>query len=795
MDQKTISNTENHLGCTGVVLVVFLSLWVIAFSAINITLSWTVEQVMFETSVGVQDFRWINQAVYALLVLVPCLLVALLSKHPWIKKVSWLWMLGAIFAFLCIPVKTQYLYSQNLTAILQLGAILLMLVVVKLMKARKSGEPQPERSKIRLVGLAAVVGLGLSIPWGMWGALGSILDTFLAVAVGGLLATLIVQIIFPTYLESAQLPGSARPSGFLRDGFVIAVLLLMVSASIAQNGSHQLLVTTLPVCGWLVVMFSAAGGEGNNDRKAAIGLILALAVALPLAFFDMDELSMAITGSAGEILDWSSQAAFYTLLGILMVSIILLANSKVLKIIRVSGKVNRGLVFFALISFFLIYFLVGQAGFFGDRIFVILKSQAGLAQTRQIEGVSDRRQAVYEELVSHALQSQAGLRQKLEKWNLQYTPYYLLNAMEVDGGTLVRLLLASDPSVDRILESPQLRPLPKPVQGAGGDLESLPAGSTWNLSMVGADRVVSELGVDGSGILIGQTDSGVDGRHPEVQSTYRGVTTGDDFNWYDPWNQTPFPVDRSGHGTGTLSVILGENIGVAPEADWIGCVNLARNLGNPAKYLDCMQFMLAPFPQGGDPFMDGEPQRGANIVNNSWGCPEIEGCDPRIFEPAMTAMKVAGVFMSSAAGNSGNYGCGTVSDPLAIYADVFTTGSVGLTGNLSSFSSIGPVIVDGSGRTKPDLLAPGEGVTVAFPGGGYSVVSGTSFAAPHLSGIVALMWSANPALIGDIDGTTRILLETAQSYAGEPPVCGDKAAATGAGIVDAYAAVKAALEY
>ncbi len=795
MIHKSIEKSENRIGCGGVALLLSLSLWVIGFSALNVSLSWTVEQVMFETSIGVQDFRWINQAIFALLVLIPCILVYLFSNHPWIKKVSWLWMFGAIFSFLCIPVKTLYLNEQNLTSLLQIGAILLMLVVLKLLKARTNDEPQSERKKTWLVGLAAIVGLGLSIPWVMWGSLGSILDTFLAVVVGGLLAILIVQIIFPGYLDGSSLSGHIHSPKLIRDGFVIAVFLLMVCASISQNGSQQLLVMTLPVCGWLVVMFSVAGGEREVGRKTAAGLILSLAVALPLAFFDMDELSMAITGSAGEILDWATQAAFYTLLGILMISIILLANSKVLKIINISQKVNRGLVFFASISFFLIYFLLGQVGFYGDRVFVILKSQADLVQTGQLENVSERRQAVYDGLVSHALQSQAGLRQKLEKWNLKYTSYYLLNAIEVDGGMLVRLLLASDPAVDRILESPQLRPLPKPVQEPAGNLDTLPAGSTWNLSMIGADRVAMELGVDGSGILIGQSDSGVDGRHPEVQSTYRGVSTGDDLNWFDPWNLTPFPVDQSGHGTGTLSVILGENTGVSPGAEWIGCVNLARNLGNPAKYLDCMQFMLAPFPQGGDSFKDGNPLLGANIVNNSWGCPEIEGCDPRIFEPAMAAMKVAGVFMSSAAGNSGNYGCGTVSDPLAIYEDVFTTGSVDLTGNLSSFSSIGPVIVDGSGRTKPDLLAPGEGVTVAYPGGGYSVVSGTSFAAPHLSGIVALMWSANPALIGDIDATTQILLETAQRYVGQPPACGDDTAATGAGIVDAYAAVKAALEY
>lgn len=789
----TVKNT-NRLGCGGLVLVIGLSIWVIGLSALNLTLSWTIEQVMFETSVGVTDFRWIIQTVFAFLVLAPCLLVFFVSTHAWIKKVSRLWMLSAIFAFLCIPVKTPYLSSQNLTALLQLAAIWLMLGGLFWWRSRKRGERPPQGIKDGILGVATLIGLVLSIPWVLWGSLGSPMDTLLAAAVGGFLAFMVVQIIFPFYLDG-KLNRAERWPSLIKDGFVLAVCFLMICASIAQNGSHQLLVTILPVCGWLVAMVAAMGIDGEVTRKSAVAMILAVVVTFPLAFFDMDELSLAITGTDGEILSWANQAGFYALLEIIMITLVLIANSRFLRRIHLPMNWNRGLVVLAPITLILVYLLFGQTGFHGDRFFVILKSQGDLSGVAQIEDVSKRRDAVYKTLVDNALKNQVELRQKLDRWNLSYTPYYLLNAVEVEGGWIPRLLLVKDPAVDRILESPQLRPLPKRMAELSGEFDALPAGSNWNLMMIGADRAINELGINGEGILIGQTDSGIDGLHPEVQNAYRGVQSGNDYAWYDPWNNSPAPVDRSGHGTGTLSVILGSSVGVAPEAEWIGCVNLARNLGNPAKYLDCMQFMLAPFPQGGDPFTRGNPAAGANIVNNSWGCPEIEGCDPPVFEPAMEAMKTAGVFMSSAAGNSGNYGCGTVSDPLAIYADVFTVGSVDLNGNLTTFSSTGPVIVDGSGRIKPDLLAPGEGVTVAYPGGGYSVVSGTSFAAPHVSGVVALMWSANPKLIGDIDATTRILMETAQAYTGPLPECGDDGTASGVGIVDAYAAVKAALQY
>ena len=101
-------------------------------------------------------------------------------------------------------------------------------------------------------------------------------------------------------------------------------------------------------------------------------------------------------------------------------------------------------------------------------------------------------------------------------------------------------------------------------------------------------------------------------------------------------------------------------------------------------------------------------------------------------------------------------------------------------------------------RVKPDILAPGEGVFSSFPHNTYAVESGTSMAGPHVVGVVALMWSANPKLIGNVERTTQILNATAQPYHGQMPKCVPGTStpnnAAGYGIVDAYAAVKAALE-
>ena len=153
--------------------------------------------------------------------------------------------------------------------------------------------------------------------------------------------------------------------------------------------------------------------------------------------------------------------------------------------------------------------------------------------------------------------------------------------------------------------------------------------------------------------------------------------------------------------------------------------------------------------------------------------------------------------MVASAGNDGP-SCSSVDSPLAIYDDVFSVGAIDEQGELVFFSSLGPVTVDGSGRTKPDIVAPGYDIQSAFPNGTYEYLPGTSMAGPHVTGVVALMWSANPALIGDIDRTEQILAGSAQPYTGPLPSCGDMAAipnnAVGFGVVDAYASVRSALE-
>ncbi len=445
-----------------------------------------------------------------------------------------------------------------------------------------------------------------------------------------------------------------------------------------------------------------------------------------------------------------------------------------------------------------IWQMLGQPGPQPDSFFVVMADQADTAFARDIAGQDARRAAVYATLVEHANASQADLRAFLEARGARYTPYYLVNGIEVEGGPLLRYAVARQPGVDRILESPQARPLPDDATGITlpDDGSYSPGTPAAGVDAIDAERVWKELGVTGEGIVIGSADSGVDWTHPALRQQYLGSDESHEYTWLDPWYGAPEPEDAGGHGTHTTGTILGSGgIGVAPGARWIACRNLARNLGNPGYYLDCMQFLFAPYPPDGDPLADGDPARGADLTNNSWGCPPEEGCDAMILTIAVQHLRDAGQMFIVSAGNEGP-ACSTIWAPAN--ADAATTvGAVDpATGLVTDFSSRGPILADGSGRIKPDVVAPGNQIPSSVPGGGYASLPGTSIASPHVAGLVALLWSADPSLVGDIDATEQIIVDTAR-YVPAPDLCGAGTAEQnnvyGYGIVDAYAAVSAAL--
>ncbi|MRS03507.1 hypothetical protein EG832_09860, partial [bacterium] len=557
--------TTKAIGCGLVILTILGFIWVTLFCGLDLFMNWVSEQAIMEVGSFVPDFRWITHTIASVLILLVCLLMSWLVKEPSIKRIFKLWMYAAILSIISIPVKTAEVSDQNLTAFLQAAALFLVIVGSYLLIKRKTEEPEPKLEKNSFPGLIVFIGAILCIPWLLWGALGSWFDTALEIIVGVLFSLYAVKFIFLEYLDMSQSIGrEIKFSGILLDGLVIAIFLLINVAALAINGSQQMLVVTVPISGWLVAILSSLWMNNKGHGRLPVGIILGLIFTLPLLFFDMDELTAIFTGGAGETLEWATKAAWYTFMAIMMITFLLIPNFKNIRKLKLPRTVHNGLMVIGIVAIVFIYLRWGQVGFFGDNQFIILKQQADLTKVAETQDYSTRRTAVYNELVKTAEMTQADLRARLDAMHLEYTPYYLVNGIEVNGGLLAKLLLQNDPAVDRILNNPQLRPLPKSLDAGSGEIESLPAETLWNLSMIHADQVVKELGVTGEGILIGQTDSGVDGRHPEIAAAYRGAETGDDYNWYDPWNDTSFPTDLSGHGTQTLGIIVGKNTGVAP---------------------------------------------------------------------------------------------------------------------------------------------------------------------------------------------------------------------------------------
>jgi len=769
---STVPVTETQNRTTGA-LVLFL-LFVLPMPACLLLyhfIVWTMEQSAI-ASLSLGNLAWsglIGLAIQALLMTGICAALWYFTKDDRFKPVYAGWTGAAVMAF---PALLLRLIGPNYDQIGSLAQLVLCIVAALIvMRIRKSTFAKADvgNSGFGLI----VAGIGV-LPLAIYGSFGSFGDVFLS-----LLAGLAFGVLAASLME-------ATTGNVLLDAVGIGPVLALLASALGYDGSQLILLAVLPP-----FAFAIAALMPSRAASAVAAGLLAFA---GLAFFDPTELTIVL----GDIGGVATKACGIVILAGLVTGVAALIVHAVTgagqgsETKRAVGWVGGAVMWaFAI----LIFFFFGHPGNYGDRLFVIFKDQADLSKLVKIKERDERLTAAYRELTQLANESQAELRKTFDKFHMEYTPYYLENAMEVRGGTLVRLYLLTRSEVDRVLPSPRLRAV-SPDEPSPGYVPSI-SGVRWNISMIGADKVWDEFGVRGGGIVVGQSDSGVDGGHPAVHDRYRGVTQGDDYNWFDPWDGTTSPNDENGHGTHTLGTILGNNgIGVAPEAQWIGCVNLDRNLANPALYLDCMQFMLAPFPHGGDPFIDGDPTRAAHVLNNSWGCPTIEGCDPNALKVAADHLRDAGIFVVVSTGNDGP-NCSTVEPPLSLYDSVFSVGAINQFGDMAEFSSRGPVTVDGSGRMKPDIVAPGVEIYSSLPEGTYGANSGTSMAGPHVVGVVALIWSAVPELIGDIDATEQLIIDTAQPYTGNTSIgCftkGTPNAAYGYGIVDVYAAVKEAL--
>ncbi len=440
---------------------------------------------------------------------------------------------------------------------------------------------------------------------------------------------------------------------------------------------------------------------------------------------------------------------------------------------------------------------------------VVLHAQADTAAARQLASKEARGQWVSSTLRAVAEATQPPVLELLRHLGVPHRPYWIVNMIWVRGGEEVVKALAERPEVAKILPNPSV-PLPRPI-GEETEAPASPEGIEWGISKTGAPSVWS-LGYRGQNVVVAGQDTGYQWDHPALKSKYRGwngTSANHNYNWHDAIHSgggvcgadSPFPCDDDSHGTHTMGTMVGDDgagnqIGMAPQAKWIGCRNMDRGNGTPATYAECFQWFIAPTDLNGN---NPDPSKAPHVINNSWGCPPSEGCtDVQVLKTVVENTRNAGIVVVVSAGNSGS-SCSSVSDPPAIYDASYSVGATSSSDTIASFSSRGPVTVDGSNRMKPDISAPGVGVRSSVPGGGYASFSGTSMAGPHVAGAVALLLSAVPGWIGQTDAVENRLNATA-SHAVTPTgqVCGGIADNVfpnntyGHGRVDIYAAINEA---
>ncbi|HOV85668.1 MAG TPA: S8 family serine peptidase [Syntrophobacteraceae bacterium] len=412
------------------------------------------------------------------------------------------------------------------------------------------------------------------------------------------------------------------------------------------------------------------------------------------------------------------------------------------------------------------------------RFLVYLKDQADLKGAQGLNDWEAKGNFVYDALKQKARTSQQNLLGYLETQAalgrvVAFKSFFIVNAIRVEAGEEVLMELAEREDVDHI-EAIKAIPVPKPVVQP----ERRTEGIEWGVDKIRAPELWNE-GVNGSGVVVANIDTGVQYSHGALVQQYRGTATGShDYNWFDPTGTFPnFPGDNNGHGTHTMGTMVGTDggsnqVGVAPSATWISCKGCESNSCYDDHLLACAEWVLAPTNLSGT---GADPTKRPQVVNNSWG--GGASCD-EWYLASVRAWRAAGIFPAFSAGNSGP-DSGTVGAP-GNYKESFATGATDSGDVIAGFSSRGPSACPNSG-IKPNVSAPGVNIRSTTPGG-YESWDGTSMASPHTAGCVALLLSALPST--SIEGLESMLSTNAVDLGSPGPDY-----SYGNGRIDCYAAL------
>ncbi|MEW2384676.1 S8 family serine peptidase [Micromonospora sp. NPDC047707] len=426
-----------------------------------------------------------------------------------------------------------------------------------------------------------------------------------------------------------------------------------------------------------------------------------------------------------------------------------------------------------------------QAKSEGD-FWVRFTDRADLGPAATIKDWAERGTAVADALRKTAAESQAKVRAELDGAGAKYQTFWATNAIRVSSGSLAMAQNFAAHAEVEGLYAPVDYEVPEVTDGAD---EKTVNALEWGIANINADDVWSRYGVKGAGITVANIDTGVQFDHPALVTSYRG-NNGDgtfdhNYNWFNAAGTcAAAPCDGDGHGTHTMGTMAGADganqIGVAPDVRWIAANGCCPS---DAALVSSGQWMLEPTDLNGQ---NPDASKRPNIINNSWGT-RTPSNDP-FMEDVTNAWAASGIFGTWSNGNNGS-ACQTSGSPGSRTGN-YSAGAYDVNNNIASFSSRG---AGQDGEIKPNIAAPGVNVRSSVPGSAYASFNGTSMAAPHLAGAIALLWSAAPALVGDVAATRALLDNSAVDKADAQ--CGgttDDNNVFGEGRLDALALLDAA---